>query len=641
MKKLGLILTILLTLIILASCSLPQRPGSDKENEKESASISSEKETEEDEDEEEEDSTDTELETDSEDSTESEVETDTESSTEVTDTSTDMVTETETESSTEAATETNTESSTESDADSSADEIVVEYIAWEGGSIKGNMVQNLTLTNGFALTDEVCAVSDEGYVFVGWDDGYEEATRTDYVMGSARFVAIFAKLHTIKFTFNDACGIVVGETQQIIAEGQKTASVFAYPQVGYKFSHWSNGLTDQTISITAEQSEEIEAIFVQEELSLPIISLTTNGDEITKEEYLDCQVTIKNTDEKFTLENAGARIRGRGNSTWEYDKKPYKLKFDVRQNLFGNGYAKDWTLITNHSDLSLSRNYLAQSVASLFDNINETTATQFVELYINGKYLGVYLLCEQIEVQENRVNITENSEIDTGYLIELDGRKDGYGFDLLGKYYVIKDPDTDSELFTEEHEAFIKNYLESCMFALVENDYQKVTELIDVNSFADAYIVYELLKSADAGYSSFFMHKDAGGKLVCGPVWDFDRSLGIVGHSKDAKPYDALWAREQNVWFCTLLEFSEFRELVGEKLIEYAPKIEEKLIECYDYLYENRDSFDRNFEKWRILGTFVWPNDDELTELDTWDLQVEYTRTYLKNSLDFLLETYP
>jgi len=265
---------------------------------------------------------------------------------------------------------------------------------------------------------------------------------------------------------------------------------------------------------------------------------------------------------------------------------------------------------------------------------------QFVELYVNYEYLGVYLVCEQIEADTERVNITKSADIDTGYLIELDGRKDGRCFKISDEYYVIKDPDTDSDSYTDEHEEFIRNYLIECKYTIASGSYDDVCKLIDVESFAESYIVFELFNATDVGYSSFFMYKDKGDKLYCGPVWDFDRSLGIVGHSEGAKQPNTLWAKEQNSWFYGLLMHEEFEALVAKKLEEYSPKINKKLDECYAYLHLNRDSFDRNFEKWQILGTFVWPNDDELTLLDTWDKQVEYTKTYLNQSLSYLESVY-
>ncbi len=518
--------------------------------------------------------------------------------------------------------------------------ICISYVAGEGGYISGDSRQGAFES---FTTSTVTAIASDGYKFIGWDDGLTTAKRSDTVASSQVYTAIFKKIHTINFISDLSCGLISGLSNQYILDGNSTTQVTAMPRIGYKFSHWSNGQTAESMVFTPTQSEVVEAIFVKEELSFPILSINTyNYEDVTStSEYLSCDVSVSNAPESFCFDGVSAKIRGRGNSTWEYEKKPYKLKFNSSRDMFGAGNSREWVLLTNYSDLSLSRNFLAQNIASLFDSINSTSSVQFVELYLNNEYLGVYLLCEQIEVRSNKIDISESEDdVDTGYLIELDGRKDGDYVEIDGKYYVIKSPSMENEELSPLYKEFISNYLTTCLDALKGQDYKSVCELIDVESFSDAYIVHELFNCVDVGYASFFMYKDKGDKLYCGPVWDFDRSLGIVGHSKGAKKYDTLWAKQENVWFNYLLQFDEFKVLVSKKLLDKSDEINKKLDECYKYLYANRSSIDRNFLKWRILGTFVWPNDDELTALDTWDLQVEYTRTYLNNSLNYLLGVY-
>ena len=514
----------------------------------------------------------------------------------------------------------------------------ISYIAEEGGYIDGEAQQ---ASSESFISKIVTAVPNEGYRFVGWSDGSAQKERADIVNGETTVYARFSKVHTVNFIYNDMCGIITGDTDQEVLDNTPTQLVTALPQIGYEFSHWSTGEKSPSLVITATEDIEIEAIFKKSELSLPILSINTvNGAKITsKSEYLGCFVSASGECEEHTFNNVSAKIRGRGNTTWDYDKKPYRLKFNGEVDLFGLGEAKDYILLANHSDLSMSRNYLAQSVASLFESINQTSSCQFVDLYLNGEYRGVYLVCEQIEFEKNRIEVAENDMLDTSYLIEMDGHVNG-DFTVGSDNYTLKVPNKDDVESFDEYEAFIYSYLCEALSAAKGEDYSLVCELIDVRSFAEAYIVYELFNCVDAGYSSFNLYKKAGGKLYCGPVWDFDRSVGIVGHHHDAKPYTALWARWENDWFNALLSHEEFYALVSEFLSEREGEIREKLNSCYDYLYMSRDSFDRNFTKWRILGTFVWPNDDELTALDTWDLQVEYTRSYLFNSLDFLLEVY-
>ena len=515
---------------------------------------------------------------------------------------------------------------------------VVNYLAEDGGYISGEKTQSGAEP---FISRIVTAVPNDGYRFVGWSDGGGEKERADMVSGELTIYARFAKVHNVKFVYDDMCGIVDGNADQYVLDSTETKLVTAYPRIGYEFSHWSTGEKSSSITITATEDTEIEAVFKKSALSLPILSIDTINDaQITsRTNYIGCFVSASGKGEEYTFNNLSAKVRGRGNTTWEYEKKPYRLKFNSEVDLFGCGAAKDYILLANYSDLSMARNYLAQSVASLFDSINQTTSVQFVELYLNGEYRGVYLICEQIEFDENRIEVEETDTVDTSYLIELDGHVSG-DFSIGADHYTIKSPEREDVEGFDEYEKFINDYLVDALNAAKSGDYERVCELIDVQSFAEAYIVYELFNCVDAGYSSFNLYKEAGGKLYCGPVWDFDRSLGIVGHHHTAKPYDALWAREQNDWFCALLEIDEFYNLVSEILHEKEDEIRSKLDFCYTYLYESRDSFDRNFIKFRILGTFVWPNDDALTALKTWDLQVDFTRTYLISSLDFLLTVY-
>ncbi len=513
--------------------------------------------------------------------------------------------------------------------------ISVVYMAQEGGYIQGNIHQT---GDGKVNTTTVKAVANSGYRFVGWDDGVSNVVRNDEAFENKVYTAMFKRLYTVEFSCDSREGEISGRAKQAILEGSTSMTVSAIPNAGYKFIKWSNGETSPSISITATEDITIYAMFEREFSGFPVISIDTHdGSSVdSKEEYVVCTLDIGNTEDTYLLNSATAKIRGRGNSSWEYPKRSYKLKLDDSTDLFGNGKARTWALISNYGDLSLLRNYLAYSIASLFDTQKYTTTTQFVDLYLNGEYLGVYLLCEQNEVHENRIDITENGTVDTGYLIELDSREDGEGFYVNGKFYSIKSPDTDSRLFTEENRDFIKSYLEQCMDAIKGSDYSQIESLIDTKSFAQAYIVFELFNCVDVGYASFYMYKDAGGKLQCGPVWDFDRSLGITGNQHGADDFATLWAKESNDWFNNLLNHSEFVALVSEQILEYSDKILSKLNECYEFAYANESSFLNEFDRWDILGSYVWPNSGATGSLKTWQAQVEFTRQYLNDSLNYL-----
>lgn len=538
-----------------------------------------------------------------------------------------------------------------------SNKVSVEYVAGEGGyiqEIEGRAYQELTYGSTSRL---VQAAPKAGYRFKGWDDGKPTERRHDVITEDVVYTAIFSKYYTIEFVCDEDKGIIKGEAVQMVDEGEPIFAVIAEPLQGYQFLGWSDGSKDPRMFFTASQSVKLKAYFGRESSGLPVISIDTErGANVTsKTTYLKCDVTIYDLDGDTFILGASAQIKGRGNSTWtKFEKKPYKIKFDKKTDLFDFGEGKDWVLLANHFDRSLIRNHLAYKTARALSALESSPDSQLVEVYLNGEYRGVYLLCEQVEVNENRVEISEVEDqniVDTGYLVEMDGWGDGICVvvpDSLNsnRKYSIKSPDIVGISVT--HRAFIEDYLKSSLSAINGADYEAVKELVDVESFAQAYIIFELFKNPDVDYSSFYMYKDAGGKLKCGPVWDFDMCLGNVSHKgSDVQKYNYLWARNKNPWFKGLLEHEEFRLLVGQQLRDNKLTIQQTLDECYIYAYDKEDAFEKNFEKWTdVMGNeHLWsPNNWDpayIVELETWAEQVEFTRDYLEKSLDFLLETYP
>lgn len=519
--------------------------------------------------------------------------------------------------------------------------VLIEYISQQGGKILGKATQYVM--PGEKSSSVTISVTP-GYKFMGWSDGVKSVNRSDVAPeNGASFTALFIKLHTVKFQCDYNQGTISGRVQQGIVPGETSDIVTATPKAGFKFICWDNGISTPELQITPDADTTVTAIFAPESLVFPSVFISTAGGAsiVSKEEYLTCTVDIENAPEGCNLNDYSARIRGRGNTSWEVAKKSYKLKFDQKTNLFGFGAAKDWALISNHFDLSLVRNYLAYSVASQFDKLAHTSKAQFIDLYVNGEYLGVYLLCEQVEVKENRVEISTSTDVDTGYLIELDSRGSGAGAYIFGKFHAIKSPDIEDGELSSEQLKFIISYLNRAHNTALYKSYEEVEELFDTESFAQAYVVFELFKCVDVGFASFYMQKDAGGKLACGPVWDFDRSVGNVGNNEDARRHDSLWAQQSNMWFYALLTHEEFRALVAETLAEYMPKIQATLKGCYATIEAGAPSFERNFERWKILGTYVYPNPDELNNMKTWQEQVDFVKGYLEDSLEFMCQTYP
>ena len=234
---------------------------------------------------------------------------------------------------------------------------------------------------------------------------------------------------TVNVTFvssNDNYGSVVGYATQTIQPGKTSRQVAAYANDFCVFTGWSDGVKDVVRSgETFTKDCTIVANFELINSGLPVIEITMPaGDEVvSKEIYEQVTVTAKDGKGNISLENVTGKLRGRGNATWKMEKKSYKLKLDKKENLLdtGTGPAKDWVLLANHCDQSLIRNQVSFYLARSMEGLEYTVGCQQVEVFLNGICKGVYLLCEQIEVQENRVNIEyDPAALDTGYLVEID-----------------------------------------------------------------------------------------------------------------------------------------------------------------------------------------------------------------------------
>ena len=162
---------------------------------------------------------------------------------------------------------------------------------------------------------------------------------------------------------------------------------------------------DETIIETKEEVlPELSVISINTENLAPIVS---------KDDYINgtFEISGENEDENLVT---NLRIRGRGNSTWSFPKKPYQIKFDNKENVLGMPKDKKWILLANYSDKTMLRNELAFDL-SRYSNLNWTSESRFVELFINNEYLGVYQIAQKVEESSNRVNIGDN-----GYLLEVD-----------------------------------------------------------------------------------------------------------------------------------------------------------------------------------------------------------------------------
>ena len=261
---------------------------------------------------------------------------------------------------------------------------------------------------------------------------------------------------------------------------------------------------------------EVFEMEIQVENNAPVVSRE-------KEDYLNCSIAI---DGKGILDNyqGTARIRGRGNSSWLwYDKKPYRIKLDEKSEILGLKSNRDWVLLANYRDPTDLMNVFGFEIAGWL-GLPFTNHTRFVEVTLNGDFIGLYQLTEEIEQGGNRVDV---DEID-GLLICLDADDGPYYSPDAGNNFwsavfevpvCVKYPE---EPTTDQLSA-IRDDFAKLEKAIYDYNYDSVAALMDIPSFIDYIIVQELVYNVEIDAPrSVFMHKDKGGKYVMGPVWDFD-----------------------------------------------------------------------------------------------------------------------
>lgn len=257
--------------------------------------------------------------------------------------------------------------------------------------------------------------------------------------------------------------------------------------------------------------------------NLPTVTIHTLNGEIPydKEHDIVSQLTIISDNGTKLLSEPGG-TRERGNASRDFPKKPWRIKFDKKQRVMdAPAKAKKWTLINNYGDKTLMRNLLAFELSHRM-GMSYTPYGTAVDVLMNGEYKGCYQLCDQIDINKNRVPITEMTPEDNdgdaltgGYLIEVDAyaNKETSWFNSnKGNPVTIKSPD-DNEI-TPQQSQYIKNY-----FNTME---QQWSTYLDLNSFLRHFLVGELSGNTDT-YWSVYMYKERNdSKLYTGPVWDFD-----------------------------------------------------------------------------------------------------------------------
>lgn len=409
------------------------------------------------------------------------------------------------------------------------------------------------------------------------------------------------------------------------------------------------------VTDTEGKSRGYKINFIEKTYQLPVISIETeNHVAITsKEEKIPGTFSIdyNGTENYKNLDACAMDIRGRGHSSWKLAKKPYKIKFEEKVSLFGLTEAKEWVLQANHADKSLIRNKLAMDMGNVLNQVLFTPHAYNVDVFVNGEYMGVYTLVEQIEVKEGRIpGEKDSTDIDTDYLLELGGDEDATSFGinichgLLLKYIEIKNPDSD--VINQEQYAYIKDYIKKADQAVM--DLEGYEEYIDIPSVIDWFLLNEFSYNVDGTFRrSDFLVKKQGGKLYMATYWDYDYAFGNFW--RDSAAFDEwICLGNENTkdyindnWCSYLLQDSDFTAQLKARWAEVGEKLYHTAMETIDEAEKKvSPSAEENFTRWPgILGKKIQYEFKKTAAIKTYEGQLEYLRDYIEQRYEWMDKT--
>jgi hypothetical protein len=414
--------------------------------------------------------------------------------------------------------------------------------------------------------------------------------------------------------------------------------------------------------------------------TLPLIFINTQGATIYDDPKIKAKMDIiyngpgktNSLTDKPNHYSGFIGIETRGSSSQMFPKKSYGIelwdeKGDSKDaSLFGMPEESDWILYASYNEKSLMHNVLTMKLAREMGIY--ASRTQYVEVFVNNIYMGVYVFMEKIKRAAGRVDIAKLKEDDLkgdditgGYIFKVDKTTGGALGGWTSKfqnngtannrtYYQYEAPKT----ITSAQKSYISTYvsnaetvLQSVNFRDKENGYRKY---FDTQSFIKLFLTNEISKNVDGYRISTFFYKDKdskGGKIKAGPPWDYDIAYGN-GNYCDGESYRGFSYKFNNVcptdgyqvpfWWDRMMEDSAFVRELGEEY-SFQRKLgafqQDKILKYIDSLTTQlQGPVFRNFQKWQILGVYVWPQPNPISH--TWFGEIDELKSFIANRLIWL-----
>lgn len=387
-----------------------------------------------------------------------------------------------------------------------------------------------------------------------------------------------------------------------------TVNDFTKP-VTYVFTTSKGEQIEYTVEIT-NRFTNLPVVYINSTTGKPL-----TDDVTSKSQWKGATISITGSDEFDGLQQTQFELRARGNTTLGWPKKAFNMKFEKQVKMLGMKKHKRWVMIANYCDATMLRNETAYYASSL-TSLKWAPHGHFVELVYNGAYVGTYWLCEHIRVDKDRVAITETplndtSAENTGYLVEYDFHGGSTSKPYWTSYintqqqtdwnnrgnssvrYVTKYPD-ENDVSQEQYD-YIKKWVRDFEIAIrdklttnastAEQEYKDIIEkYIEPVSFVDYWLIYEVCLNHELrNPGSVFLHKDvkggvADGRLVAGPVWDFDYGTFNFEYTDGGWYPSSVKTNElyleDGIWYAHLFKNAKMKELAKERWKILKPKFE-------------------------------------------------------------------
>lgn len=291
-------------------------------------------------------------------------------------------------------------------------------------------------------------------------------------------------------------------------------------------------------------------------------------------------------------------VRGRGNSSAKMPKYGLKLEFDEKQSMFGMPKNRDWNLVANYGEKTHVRNHMAFRLSQWL-GASYTPGDQYVELYLNRKYMGLYLFTESIKVGKNRVNIPKN---EYSFLFEKEENKkldSPYVTTYREHSFHVKSPKNPKP----ETLKLLQNHLDDFENYLIRGDFynrDNIETWIDMDSYLLQYWLQEYSKNEDGSFlRSIFMTWEKDKPIYFGPIWDMDLSFGNESYEENQSP--AGWYIRQGQWHRHLFRNREFRNQANDYWKQNRQKFRNLIDSIPLYVKEIEPALKNEYKRWPVL----------------------------------------